>query len=395
LKFQVIIAKLYMNRICFYLPMLLKSCGFLFLFIGLTGLIVPIQKNERIDVLKKQIQQVESILEQSNQEKKEFIKTAQLIQTQIQNRNELVKEMSTELANYTKNLLNLQNSNALQINQLKSYKEAYFKTLRDKWKFKLTNPSQIDLFSTGNLDPSNLKWIWINQLERQKKLQYEVLYQSQKALIEKQNEYASKINEQKLLIENQTKEFTKLDEDLEHQKMLVLEIQKKQAQWISELNVYKKEKAQLDIAVSNAIDLSTKTPSSVNHPIGDQKWRFPLKNGVITSRFGTQRDKINKGILIQNNGIDIQSQNSFVSVVQPAEVIQIRQLPNGSYMVLTRNDNHYLVYSNLDKVLVKQGEWLEPGNNLGECKQVANGSHELHFEIWKGKKVLDPTKFIQ
>jgi murein DD-endopeptidase MepM/ murein hydrolase activator NlpD len=99
--------------------------------------------------------------------------------------------------------------------------------------------------------------------------------------------------------------------------------------------------------------------------------------------------------LIQNNGIDIQSQNSFVSVVQPAEVIQIRQLPNGSYMVLTRNDNHYFVYSNLDKVLVKQGEWLESGNNLGECKQVANGSHELHFEIWKGKKVLDPAKFIQ
>ena len=99
-----------MNRICYYLPLFLKSCGFIFLFIGLTGLIVPIQKNERIEVLKKQIQQVESILEQSNQEKREFIKTAQLIQTQIQNRNELVKEMSTELANYTKNLLNLQNS---------------------------------------------------------------------------------------------------------------------------------------------------------------------------------------------------------------------------------------------------------------------------------------------
>ena len=30
MKFQVIIAKLYMNRICFYLPMVLKSCGFLF-----------------------------------------------------------------------------------------------------------------------------------------------------------------------------------------------------------------------------------------------------------------------------------------------------------------------------------------------------------------------------
>ena len=63
--------------------MFLKSCGFIFLFISLTGLIVPIQKNDRIEVLKKQIQQVESILEQSNQEKKEFIKTAQLIQTQI------------------------------------------------------------------------------------------------------------------------------------------------------------------------------------------------------------------------------------------------------------------------------------------------------------------------
>ena len=64
-------------------------------------------------------------------------------------------------------------------------------------------------------------------------------------------------------------------------------------------------------------------------------------------------------------------------------------------MVLTRNENHYLVYSNLDKVLVKQGEWLESGNNIGECKLVANGAHELHFEIWKGKKVLDPAKFIQ
>ena len=63
-------------------------------------------------------------------------------------------------------------------------------------------------------------------------------------------------------------------------------------------------------------------------------------------------------------------------------------------MVMTRHDNLYMVYSNLRQVLVRQGERLQGGNQIGQCRSSEGGQHELHFEVWKGKKPEDPVRYI-
>ena len=69
-------------------------------------------------------------------------------------------------------------------------------------------------------------------------------------------------------------------------------------QWLTELNSYKKEKNQLDELISKSINESSKIAKPALSNSADHSWNFPLRSGVITSRFGTQKDQINKGIII-------------------------------------------------------------------------------------------------
>ena len=75
--------------------------------------------------------------------------------------------------------------------------------------------------------------------------------------------------------------------------------------------------------------------------------------------------------------------------------MQIRQLPNQSYMILLRHGDYYSLYSNLESVLIKTDENIQKGTNLGKCLATQNGQYELHFEIWQSKTPLNPVEFIR
>ncbi|MBK7360538.1 MAG: peptidoglycan DD-metalloendopeptidase family protein [Saprospiraceae bacterium] len=103
----------------------------------------------------------------------------------------------------------------------------------------------------------------------------------------------------------------------------------------------------------------------------------------------------NKNLVIRNNGIDLQSQNPFVSAANPAEVVQIRKMPNQLYLLITKSDDNYIVYSNLNSVLLRNGERIESGTNIGQAAKNEQGFYELHFETWEGKTPTNPMKFLK
>ena len=118
-----------------------------------------------------------------------------------------------------------------------------------------------------------------------------------------------------------------------------------------------------------------------------------MRGGTIISKFG--KNLLSDHLVTKNNGIDIQSSNAFVQSTNAGEVVQIRQLPNQSYMILIRHSEYYSVYSNLESVLVRNQESIEAGANLGKCMPSSNGQFELHFEIWQGKTPQNPVDFIR
>ena len=352
--------------------------------------------SERRSYLSKQIQKTEEILLQSEKEKMTAFKNMQIQITQIANRNELIENTAKELEKLDQSLTKLKSEHHENLNRLEVLKEEYFKSLRRKWMQKNTVKANYLFAPHSELNAIIKSWVWYDQLDRERKEKYTQFKKSQELVLEKQNEILKQINIQKELLHSKETEKNKLAEDLKKQQIMISENQTKKQEWLTLIKKYQKEMSKIESIVSSGI-IENNLDLSKNKNISTSlksDWRFPLKEGIVVSTFGTQNDPNNRAVKIKNNGVDIQSKNSFVSAVNNAEVLQIRQLANGTYLVLCKEGNFYQVYSNLDKVLVRAGETLAKGNHIGQCKATPQGRHELHFEVWKGKTPQNPMKFL-
>ena len=127
-----------------------------------------------------------------------------------------------------------------------------------------------------------------------------------------------------------------------------------------------------------------------------RKLSWPVKTGFISLRFGLQRDPILKNVSINNTGIDIQTQrDENVEVVFEGEVRVKAFVPGQNNVVIIKHGNYYTVYSKLKSVEVKQGQVLRTGDLIGKVHTNNAGITQLHFEVWRDKKKLDPERWLK
>jgi len=99
---------------------------------------------------------------------------------------------------------------------------------------------------------------------------------------------------------------------------------------------------------------------------------------------------------VRNNGINIVTpRGSKARAVFGGAVTRVLSVPNFNNVVIIRHGEYLSVYSNLDVVYVKTGDNIDIKSEIGTIH--TNGtleSYELHFEIWKGKTLLNPEEWL-
>lgn len=351
---------------------------------------------ERKNLLKKQLGRTEEILRKSLSDQASAWKNIQILQKQVAVRTELLSSINRDLEDLRKELETLQLEHRESLEKLERLKEEYYAILRKKWMYQQSVIPSLGISGASDLQPFILHQVWTEQLNRERKRKYEEFRKSQQSVLERRKEIERRIQEQKNLLESKDSEILKLQKDLEEQRKLVSSSEEKQKDYLNQIRHYESEMKKLESIISSGIVANP--PGKATGPENIQSksagWTFPLNDGLVITRFGTQSDPNNKNLRIKNNGVDIRSKNQFVSAARDAEVVQIREMPNGSYIVMTKQSDLYMVYSNLRQVLVKPGEKILAGNHIGTCRPAGDGEHELHFEIWKGKKPEDPVRYI-
>lgn len=100
----------------------------------------------------------------------------------------------------------------------------------------------------------------------------------------------------------------------------------------------------------------------------------------------------------QNDGINIAAAKGAPVVAANNGVVAHagNQLRGFGNVVLVKHDNGTMtVYAHLDKVSVKKGDMVGAGQRLGTVGQTGTVKDpQLHFEIRKGRKPIDPNKFL-
>ena len=110
---------------------------------------------------------------------------------------------------------------------------------------------------------------------------------------------------------------------------------------------------------------------------------LPVASGSITGKFGEQPHPFLKGIVTNNNGIDISApKNAQVRSVFEGEVTSVLTLPGAGKIVIIKHGNYRTVYSNLQETYVGVGSKVSARQNIGSLLSVENEKISvLHFEI--------------
>jgi murein hydrolase activator len=72
----------------------------------------------------------------------------------------------------------------------------------------------------------------------------------------------------------------------------------------------------------------------------------------------------------------------------------VASIPDAGKVVIIRHGEYLTVYSNLEEIYVKKGDKVKTKQNIGVLMTDEDNRSELHFEIWKGSVILNPTQWI-
>lgn len=147
---------------------------------------------------------------------------------------------------------------------------------------------------------------------------------------------------------------------------------------------------------NEAIDLST---PKANKPIipkisnaSTTKMTMPVK-GKILSKFGDLQDGV------ANDGINIASPfGTSVKAASDGKVIYVGDKLEeefGNVVILQHKDNLITSYAHLDKIKVRNGANVLAGDIIGTVGKTGDvSSPQLHFEVMKNKKPVNPMKYL-
>lgn len=152
-------------------------------------------------------------------------------------------------------------------------------------------------------------------------------------------------------------------------------------------------------ATRTATNKVTLTPETalLSSSFGGNKGRFswPVERGFISQRFGIHPHPVLKNINIQNNGIEIQTNNGEQArAIFNGKVTAVANISGLNNIVMIQHGEYFTVYAKLRSVNVSEGQQVNARDAVGNIYTNADGTTELHFEIWRNGNKLNPEGWL-
>ena len=363
--------------------------------------------------LKKEISQINSLIAESKKRSKNLADDIEDLQLKISVRDKLININNSQLNNLT-NIINNQNDRIddLEVN-LTNLKNEYEKIIYNSYKKRSTQMKLMFLFASENINQAFKRFQYFKQYSKYRKKQADRIVQVQEEIEDNIDSLViSKTQKEKLIEENrdvkQSLTIEKQQQDnlfkglLKNQKDYAAQIDKKEKQTKLIDNEIQKL-IRLAIAESNKNNNSTNfalTPEgrliSTNFQANRGRLPWPVKEGVIVRRFGTQPHPVVRTTTINSNGISIAtSPNSIAYSVFDGEVLSVYGFSGGNPGVLIRHGKYISNYQNLSSIFVKKGDKINANDEIGVVfTNESNGKTVLKFNIFNELKPENPTIWL-
>lgn len=400
--------------------------SYLIIFFGLWMVLTLKGQDEKTKLqdqrsrIEEEIRYTNKLLEETRKNRVASVNEVVLINNKIGKRQQLISAYNNELRLIERNIqLASQDISALQ-KELEALKAEYARMIFYAQKNRNAYRRLMFVFSAESFNQAYRRLKYFQQYSEYRRRQADLIREKELALGQRILGLEERKAEQLVLLKGERTEQQKLQQEKGQKNITVSNLKQQEKKLLQTLREKEQARARLNKEIERIIaeeirkareaggdrskakpgDYFELTPEELalsNDFAGNQgKLPWPLERGVIAGSFGEQDHPVLKGIKTKSNGVDIvTAPGAQARSVFKGKVSRVMNVPRFNTVIIIRHGEFLTVYSNLDEVLVKAGDQVDTKQVLGRIHtQIAEGKTELHFEIWKGKTVMDPALWL-
>lgn len=367
--------------------------------------------------LQKEIRYINSLFLENKKVSKYSVAQVRNISKKINVRQSLIRNISGEIILIDENI-SKKNTEIKQLKQeLESLKANYTQVINQAYKSRSKYSRTMFLLSSDNFNQANKRLKYIEQYTKYIKEQGEYIIKSKDELSLAIANLEQQKKEKLSLMSSKEKEKYNLEVEKEQKEKFVFVLKKKRKELLKDIKAKQRKTSRLQLEIRKIIlseikksrekakkqNKETKYGLTAEAKILASKFRqnkkllpWPVKRGVVTSRYGKHPHPTMKNIIIVNHGVDIATnRGASARAIFDGEVSSIIISKGGAKTVLVQHGNYYTVYSNLDKIDVVKGQKVKTKQKIGDIyTSSATGETVLKFQLWVDKNEENPSNWI-
>lgn len=384
------------------------------------------QERQRLEsqrhLLQQDIEQTDELLQQTAKNKALAYERYQAVKAKIRKREKLVKTIQAEVGYHDGRIQRSADVIASLEGDIAKIGENYAELLRLAYRRKVMKSDLLFLVSASSFNEAFKRWRYLKQYDRYRQNQARRIIQTQESLGGKIKRLEERRKEKERLLAAERLQLKQMNKEFATKDMLLAELRQNEQQLKEDIANKKQEHDAINQEIERLLQQGivgnrprrfrhksaafgsgyAPSPSKAEDAAPTAafakkrgKLPWPVKNGVVTSRFGEQAHPTIPNSTISNSGVDIISTSGEVRPVAEGEVRAVRFVAGYDYLVLIKHGEYYTLYSKLERHSVKKGMRVSPDKPIGKLRKANNGKLELHFEVWRNERRLNPADWLR
>ncbi len=402
---------------------MIKYISYLFLAAFLLGSsFATAQSKQKLQQEKQKVEQeisfASSLLEKVRKNKKATYNEYILVKKQIQSREQLIRNINRQIQNLNREIAKNEKLLSDLRKDLKNLKEEYAKIIYNAYKTRNNYQKIMYLFASKDINQAYRRLKYLEQYTAYRKKQSEQIIATQKEIEKTLKDLKEKKEEKTALLSSESIENQKLPEEKKKKKEVVTQLSKKEKELRRKIKENEKIRKRLANKIQKIIaeeisKAAKKTGKSSHHSTtfaltpeeqtlsnnfaaNKGKLPWPVQRGIVSENFGKHPHPFLKHVQVNNRGINILTkENAKARAVFSGTVTLVMKMQGYHTVIMIRHGNFITVYSNIINPLVKKGEKVKTKQEIGTVfTSPKDHKTELHFELWKNKKLFDPKPWL-
>jgi septal ring factor EnvC (AmiA/AmiB activator) len=369
-----------------------------------------LQREKQKNIAK--IKETERILDETSRKKKNSLGELTALNERIQQQESLISQIKNEVELLEQDI---QENNGILTaleKDLAKLKEEFAAMLFEAQKANEGLTKLSFLFSSESFNQMLMRLKYMEQYSQARKEQAAAIAVVQDQLTDQVKEIEKKKAEKNTLLAEETSENNQLVSLKKKKRTVVSSLEKEEKSLRRDLDDTRKAIAKLDKLISDLVkeeleraareakaNANTGKPSvsvvlSNDFEGNKNKFAWPV-SGFISQKFGKQQHPVLPHVVIQNDGINIQTKEAeIVKSIFEGEVRRVAYIPAIGTSVIINHGDYFSVYTGLKDVYVKMGQKVGSRQDLGVVQANAEGISELRFQIRKNIVALNPEEWL-